>query len=295
MLTSLMVSQFCCTSQLKLRQDSTFNSAGLDYGRNSTASLSVATYIASRIVQPAIESGTHIVENSSATDLDSWLARTGKHDDAGARAGWCGGWGWGDAAVLNRTARCYWSCHCQRWKDACDVGDCWRQRHWLVRAWMYVGAPLRVFMSRLRVIFSHSLAGNPPSSVETPVGLVFLSCPHSKLPIFVNSCVRRQTLAQQREDPSHCSRSPVNISRKVNVETSIHAGLAGSKTSRKRSLLLGTGACGGFTTYSTFAVDAAQLLREQRYGISALFVTSSCIGSIVAAGAGWAVASRFSR
>eukprot|EP00035_Acanthoeca_spectabilis_P028551 m.471237 g.471237 ORF g.471237 m.471237 type:complete len:128 (+) comp30758_c0_seq1:201-584(+) len=81
----------------------------------------------------------------------------------------------------------------------------------------------------------------------------------------------------------------------VNVIGSFGLGcLAGSKTSRKRSLLLGTGACGGFTTYSTFAVDAAQLLREQRYGISALFVTSSCIGSIVAAGAGWAVASRFS-
>ncbi|MFB9377081.1 fluoride efflux transporter CrcB [Kineococcus gynurae] len=54
-------------------------------------------------------------------------------------------------------------------------------------------------------------------------------------------------------------------------------------------LVLGTGFCGGFTTFSTAAVDALRLLRSQRAGSAIAYAATTLIASVAAAGAGFAL------
>lgn len=56
--------------------------------------------------------------------------------------------------------------------------------------------------------------------------------------------------------------------------------------SRYARAFLAVGILGGFTTFSTFAVDAVQLGLDHHVGVAAAFVVSSAIGGIVAAGTG---------
>ena len=42
-------------------------------------------------------------------------------------------------------------------------------------------------------------------------------------------------------------------------------------------LLLKTGVCGGFTTFSTFSFEALQLFQKHQYGTSFLYIASSVI------------------
>lgn len=49
-------------------------------------------------------------------------------------------------------------------------------------------------------------------------------------------------------------------------------------------LLLGTGMCGGFTTFSTFAVDVVGLVEAQRFATAGAYVAVNNIGSLVGAG-----------
>ena len=56
-------------------------------------------------------------------------------------------------------------------------------------------------------------------------------------------------------------------------------------------LLLGTGVCGGFTTFSTFSVETLNLLEKGRAGAAAGYVC----GSVAAGLAGAAVAVRLAR
>lgn len=53
--------------------------------------------------------------------------------------------------------------------------------------------------------------------------------------------------------------------------------LAGSETARARFLRLsvGTGMMGGFTTYSTFAVQSLQLIEHQQYMLSIAYIIVS--------------------
>ncbi|MFB5944934.1 fluoride efflux transporter CrcB [Albibacterium profundi] len=47
-------------------------------------------------------------------------------------------------------------------------------------------------------------------------------------------------------------------------------------------LLLITGFCGGYTTFSTFASENFSLLQNQYYGTAALYIGTSIIGGLIA-------------
>ncbi len=50
--------------------------------------------------------------------------------------------------------------------------------------------------------------------------------------------------------------------------------------------LLGTGVCGGYTTYSTFAVDVVRLVDDGAAGTAAGYVLASVTGGVLAVAAG---------
>jgi fluoride exporter len=52
-------------------------------------------------------------------------------------------------------------------------------------------------------------------------------------------------------------------------------------------LFLATGICGGFTTFSTFAGENLQLLREGRWGQGGLYILLSLVFGIAATAAGF--------
>lgn len=67
---------------------------------------------------------------------------------------------------------------------------------------------------------------------------------------------------------------------------------AGPDTGGRRlaRLWLGTGFCGAFTTYSSFAVDADQLLRTGRVGLALAYLAATLVVGALATGAGIAAA-----
>jgi len=70
----------------------------------------------------------------------------------------------------------------------------------------------------------------------------------------------------------------------------VGVGMVGRETlSRPMQLLLMTGFCGGFSTFSTFALELVLLGEEGHYGVAAGYVLLSLAGGIVALGVAYGV------
>jgi len=76
-----------------------------------------------------------------------------------------------------------------------------------------------------------------------------------------------------------------------------HLAGGGPDEGRRRALrvTLGTGFCGGFTTYSAFANDTDALLRQGLVGHALLYVGATLVLGLVASALGIAVARRWAR
>ena len=59
------------------------------------------------------------------------------------------------------------------------------------------------------------------------------------------------------------------------------------------ALALGTGLCGGYTTFSTAMVDAVRLAREQRAGAAVVSVLGTVLWSLLAVAAGLTLGSHW--
>jgi CrcB protein len=74
----------------------------------------------------------------------------------------------------------------------------------------------------------------------------------------------------------------------VNVlGTFVLAALTFAGASDDAMLLLGTGACGAFTTFSSFSVDVVGLVENERFGAAAFHALGNLVGAGVAIGLAW--------
>jgi fluoride exporter len=82
----------------------------------------------------------------------------------------------------------------------------------------------------------------------------------------------------------------VNLIGSLAVGLVVVAALERVAPSRYFRPLLGTGLCGGLTTFSTFAVETDLLVKAGRVGTAAVYVVVSVIGGLVAVRTGMLVA-----
>ena len=75
----------------------------------------------------------------------------------------------------------------------------------------------------------------------------------------------------------------------INVGGSFALGTlaASSSVPRRIKLGLGIGFCGGFTTFSTFAVDIVALLEANQFVAASTYIIGTNVGSVIAAGVGF--------
>lgn len=74
----------------------------------------------------------------------------------------------------------------------------------------------------------------------------------------------------------------VNIAGSLVLGFIMQLGLATASMSPHVRLLLTTGFCGGFTTFSAFSYETAQLINERKYSTTAVYIGASVVLSLIA-------------
>ncbi|HEX4681363.1 MAG TPA: fluoride efflux transporter CrcB [Gemmatimonadaceae bacterium] len=82
----------------------------------------------------------------------------------------------------------------------------------------------------------------------------------------------------------------INISGSLLLGFLLRYALQSGGVSEELRLLLTTGFCGGYTTFSTFSYDTLVLVQDREYGRAGLYVAGSVLLSVVAAFVGFAAA-----
>lgn len=99
------------------------------------------------------------------------------------------------------------------------------------------------------------------------------------------------SLIQQRAGPSFPTGTiVVNITGSLLLGFLMKLALSTPAISAEVRMLLTTGFCGGYTTFSTFSYDTLLLLEDGQYGRGALYVVVSVVLSLVAVWLGMAAA-----
>jgi len=75
----------------------------------------------------------------------------------------------------------------------------------------------------------------------------------------------------------------------------MHLALRGGMVSPDLRLVVGTGFCGGFTTYSTFNYETMKSLQEGAWALAAANVAVTLVVCMLAGFAGWAAAGWLAR
>jgi CrcB protein len=76
----------------------------------------------------------------------------------------------------------------------------------------------------------------------------------------------------------------------INIAGSFVLGAVAAKSRNPRtSLLLGTGFCGSFTTFSTFSVDVVNFVENKQFGKAVAYVAANNIVGMGAAAAGYKI------
>lgn len=82
----------------------------------------------------------------------------------------------------------------------------------------------------------------------------------------------------------------VNITGSLLLGFILRFALGGTQISPETRILLTTGFCGGYTTFSTFSYDTAVMFESGQYRRAVVYVTLSVVLSVLATFAGFALA-----
>ena len=82
----------------------------------------------------------------------------------------------------------------------------------------------------------------------------------------------------------------INITGSFLIGFILRLALGGTQMSPETRILLTTGFCGGFTTFSTFSYETATLIEGGQYRRATTYVVLSVVVSVVATFAGFALA-----
>ncbi len=147
----------------------------------------------------------------------------------------------------------------------------------------------------------HSTPG-PMALASSPIGRVRSSGMWPWVPLIIvggTAGTAARAMLESAFPPSPAALPWVTLV--INVTGSFVLGLlleilaaAGPDRGRRRAIRLtvGTGVLGGFTTYSTFMIEAANRLRDGQVVIAVTYLVGSVLLGLVAAGAGIGIAVR---